>query len=575
MARLFRIPLLLTAWASLLNAATQWVKVSTPNFELYTSAGEKAGRDTATHFEQVRAFFAQASPVKPPSEFPLRIIVFANPEQFAPYSPLPGAGAYFVSGPGRDYIVMRDATTESYSFAVHEYMHFVTSHSGLKLPVWLNEGWADVYSSMRRVRDGMAVGDLVPMRMKALETAKASWLDLPTLLAVDQHSPIDHEGDRTGLFYAESWALTHMLFLSPGYKDNFGKFLMAVHRGTNPAEAFETSFGKTTQQVDADLRSYFDRKKIQGTVFQPSPGKTSLGKTEPAPVSAQLEDFNSRLLLADLRAATGRGDLARSEYETLETQQPDNQDLQQSMGYFFWGLRDNKQSLEHLEKAFAAGADNAQMCYTLGLLQLAAGRPLEQIAASHERAVKSRPGYAEALIQLGLIRTMTRQFPKVIDALMAVPNVTPDKAGPLFESLAYAWLETGDIDNARLHLNTARKYANKPEIVKGLDTLSSLIEARAKSQYAPRPGEKLIRAEGMVQGIDCSQPARKMVLTTTSGQTIAIELPTPAAVEFMHQGTEALQIKCGPVKPFRAVVEYGQASALRQGTVGVLRTLQY
>ena len=229
--------------------APQWTRVTTPNFELYTTAGEKAGRDAAVHFEQVRAFFAQASPVKPPGDFPLRIIAFATPDQYRSYTPNPRASAFFATGPGRDYIVMRDASPESYSIAVHEYVHFVIRHSGLRVPLWLSEGWADVYSSMRRVRDGMAVGDLVPVRMRALDSAKGAWFDYPTLTTVRPNSPIYNEGDRTGLFYAQSWALAHMLFLSPEYRDNFRKFLMAMHNGELASDAAQTAFGKSGQEV--------------------------------------------------------------------------------------------------------------------------------------------------------------------------------------------------------------------------------------------------------------------------------------------------------------------------------------
>ena len=47
-----------------LAAADQWVKLTTPHFELYTTAGEKKGREAILYFEQVRNFFLQASPSK-------------------------------------------------------------------------------------------------------------------------------------------------------------------------------------------------------------------------------------------------------------------------------------------------------------------------------------------------------------------------------------------------------------------------------------------------------------------------------------------------------------------------------
>jgi hypothetical protein len=39
------------------------------------------------------------------------------------------------------------------------------------------------------------------------------WLDWNTLFAVDRESPYYNELDKMSIFYAQSWALTHMLML--------------------------------------------------------------------------------------------------------------------------------------------------------------------------------------------------------------------------------------------------------------------------------------------------------------------------------------------------------------------------
>ena len=83
--------------------------------------------------------------------------------------------------------------------------------------------------------------------MKASKTDK--WLSFDELTSTDQNSPNYHEGSRVGIFYAESWALAHMLYLSPEYKDNFGKFVMALHRGSSAAEAVRIAFNRTPEEV--------------------------------------------------------------------------------------------------------------------------------------------------------------------------------------------------------------------------------------------------------------------------------------------------------------------------------------
>ena len=44
--------------------------------------------------------------------------------------------------------------------AVHEYTHLLIRHMELKLPVWLNEGIAEVYSTLRPLAGKVAVGNV-------------------------------------------------------------------------------------------------------------------------------------------------------------------------------------------------------------------------------------------------------------------------------------------------------------------------------------------------------------------------------------------------------------------------------
>ena len=234
-------------------AADQWTRITTPNFELYTTAGEKKGKETVRRFEQVREFFLKASPVRASWDFPVRIVEFETAEQYQPFLPINTvAAAYFLATPARDYIVLGNQAAVNDAIAIHEYMHLIIRHSGLKIPIWLNEGWADVYSTLRPMGKETAVGDLLDDRMNSLKADK--WLTFDELTSTDQTSPNYHEASRVGIFYAESWALAHMLYLSPDYEANFGKFVIALHRGSSAAQAVQTAFGRTPDDVYKDLQ---------------------------------------------------------------------------------------------------------------------------------------------------------------------------------------------------------------------------------------------------------------------------------------------------------------------------------
>jgi hypothetical protein len=147
-----------------------------------------------------------------------------------------------------------------------------------------------------------------PLHLSNSQKLSRLWGPLHT--TIDPESPTYKGNGPVATFYAESWALAHMLFLAPDYTDNFSKFISALQRGRNFAESCEAAFAKTPAQVYADLRQYFDRKIMYGKVFQ-----APLGKKAALPEIAKVEPFDARLMLADLDLALGRHMQARNEFD--------------------------------------------------------------------------------------------------------------------------------------------------------------------------------------------------------------------------------------------------------------------
>src|SRR5690349_8534110 len=134
------------------TAAEQWLKLKSSHFELYTTAGEKKGREAILYFEQVRDFFSKANPQSKSTagwSAPARIIAFRSEKEYKPFWPNETAAAFYVAGYDRDYIVMQSAAPESYPVAVHEFTHLLVKHTGFEVPVWFNEGLAELYSTLK------------------------------------------------------------------------------------------------------------------------------------------------------------------------------------------------------------------------------------------------------------------------------------------------------------------------------------------------------------------------------------------------------------------------------------------
>ena len=548
----------------------RWERIGTPDLELYTAAGNAAAREALNHLQQVREFFLKASPLPLLDQFPVRIILFKTEEQFAPYKTSEGQRAFFINSPKRDYIVMADSPGE-YRFAIHEYMHLIVRHSGLRLPTWLNEGWADVYSTLKPVADGVAVGDLVDTRMKTLETGQ--WLDIDTLTTTDTQSDLYRGKGPTGMFYAESWALAHMLFLAPDYTDNFPKFLMAIHRGKNFGESCQAAYGKTPAEVYGDLRKYFDRKKMYGKVFAAQLGKKSV-LPDVLKEASKVDPFDLRLVLADLLAATGHRLEAKETYAELSQAGPGRYEVAESLGYLAFIEKDLSAARREFERAFASGDADPRMCLQLAVLQEGNGQPMATIMASLERALQSKPDYEDAILQMGLVRIAAGEYQSGVVTLMKVGQIRPEQASPVYSALAYGYLRLGDLARARKDAETARQYAGGADQVKRLEAMLALIDARAASPLVPKPGEKSERVEGALQRIDCTPGGNRMLLTI-GNKMMAFDLPDAKAIEFVQKGKTALTMGCGPQKPVWITVEFAASSVVDKASDGVVRRLEY
>ena len=328
-------------------AADAWLRMTSADFELFTAAGEKKGRATLEQFEQMRAFFLKASPLRKTSESPVRIIHFGSTKQFEPYTMRSSSPAFYLGTPARDYIIIGDPGV-SPSVAAHEYMHLIIKRSGLRIPIWLNEGWADVYSTLRPMGRETAIGDLLAGRINDLNGKE--WMDFETLTSVTERSAEYTEGGRTGIFYAESWALAHMLYLAPDYQEHFGQFVMAMHQGKSAGQAIQAAWGQAPEKVMADLRAYFGRRELFGRAFD-----LQLTKEQTEAVVVPSTEFDSRLALAELLAVTNRRTEARREFDALEKEQPGRADVARALGYLAAQAGDRGSVVKHFSLAFQGG----------------------------------------------------------------------------------------------------------------------------------------------------------------------------------------------------------------------------
>src|SRR5512146_250831 len=190
-------------------AEPRWIRMVSPHFEIYSSAGAASARETLRDFEQVRSFFIQVAGHAPANPVPIRIVAFHTAKEYDTVRINEFAQAFYQSTAEKDFIVIGPAAAGTTATAIHEYVHLVVRHSNLRLPPWLNEGVAELYSTIKPTGDKILVGSLIPGRQAAL--AREEWVPLATIVDADQKSPYYNEKNKAGSLYNEGWALTHML----------------------------------------------------------------------------------------------------------------------------------------------------------------------------------------------------------------------------------------------------------------------------------------------------------------------------------------------------------------------------
>jgi len=554
----------------------RWLKIESPNFELFTTAGERNGREVARHFEQVRAFFLEAMGLGLKSGPAVRIVVFRSDKEFAPYAPNDFAAAFYLGAEDRDYIVMKSASGEQFPVAVHEYIHLLVKHSGMAAPVWFNEGLAELYSNLKPLAGKIEVGDIIMPHFVLLRESK--WIDLPTLVAVQHDSALYNEKSHAGLFYAECWALVHMLYLDADYRPKLQVLLDGIKAGVSMTDTFQKAYGKPMEQVQRDLASY-----MRGTRFNASLFNAKLAKAADAPEVSDSSQLEAGLVLAEILANTrAKAAEARELYNRLARDNPKDWQIQQGLARL--SLREGKrpEALTHYARAAELGSTNAKIYLDYGRLLRVEDKRAEAVAVL-KRATELDPNDREARLELGYAYVVDDKHTEALAQLQLVKRVTPEQAFGYFHAMAYAYYRLDRKAEAKAAAAACRKYAKTPEEIERLDQLTEALNyvphvpVRQGDESDPLPPrlrrrEALAVAEGTLKQIDCMD-GKIRVRIGVGSEAMSFAILDPASVAIKDHAT--MDFTCGPQSPRRISIEYEPKEGALPGTVGVVRAIEF
>jgi tetratricopeptide (TPR) repeat protein len=428
-------------------AHADWLRVRTPALELWTDAGEKNAARLLDRLTKVRQAVGPGAPVTQP----LRVFLFSSEREFRSFATGAATEGLFHGGPERDYILLH-AGAGLTRVPAHEYVHLILNHSPARFPRWLDEGLAEFYSTVDVGRRTL-VGSVIEEHLRTLRSAKL--LRAAELESAGISGQYFDERSFAGVFYAESWALVHMLNLSPPWRNNMQTFVEQLISGKEPDQAFQSAFGKTLDDAISELAGYTSRMR-----------PVALGSSEAidtsGPVYERMEEPAPTLARADLALHTGQLPLARTLFERAARDNPNAAEAEAGLGTLAMAEKHPEEARAHLEKALSLHAPGGELYFELAMLERESGAGADPVDQLLEKAIAVNPNYGEAHLLLGIRFTDAGDLPRAIPHLEQAVRFLP-RQSYAWHALAYAQLKAGLKEESRKSARTALETAETPE----------------------------------------------------------------------------------------------------------------
>lgn len=517
---------LLSCAGALAGADPKWIHIRNENFQIYSSAKEGETRTAFNHFERVRNFFVQMTGAPPANPVPVFVIVFGSEKEYEPFRLNEFATAYYSGQADRDYIVIGKAGEQSAQIVTHEYAHLVIKHMGFALPPWLNEGLAELFSTVKPLGKDTEFGDIIPGRLR--ELAQSKWIPLTTLLTVDRNSPYYNETKRAGAFYAESWALVHMLETTDEYRGKFWNMVAAVQAGTPSAAALEQTYGMPLAKLEQELNGY-----VRGNSFRKLVTKIKLEDIDKLP--AQSADiFAVRTLHADLMAGRGKNADARSRYEELRKENSQRPEPWSGLGYIAWREGNQEEAVTNFAQAYELGARGQKFLLDFGRLAQRS-RPTDAAAAFTE-LLKLDPKNSDARLELAALQLNQRQYAQALTTVQGITSVkTAEQRDRTLYIRAAAALQAGDRAEARKIAQELKRATSAAEYVSRVDDMLRYLDqserAATLAVQAPTivPSSPVTESESPVEATPVTRRDMEMILQDARGSLVEINCSNPAS----------------------------------------------
>jgi FimV-like protein len=483
------------AVSPLSGATRPWSLVRGQNVIVVGQQSAKALREVAVEIEQFKAAIGESiRGAGAPLTLPTVVYTFDDRKAMEPFVPLyrgkPAAlGGYCRCGaPEGSFIAVSLSTyADSSAIVFHEYTHLLVRQVTENLPVWLNEGLAEFYSTFH-LRNGAReaeVGVPIPEHVALL---RRRYVPIAELIAVDQSSALYNESDRRSIFYAEAWALTHYLLMErPGGLAAVNNYVRTVAKGANAIQAFADAFGATPAAMDEALQQYVRRPAFRSAIHTLAE-RIAVDEPEQAHV---IPDAEAEAMLGTIQLHVGRMDEATPRIEAAAAAGPGLAQTQLALGLLRLEQSRPAQALAPLELAARLAPDDFVAQYTFALTTLqqegehtpTSDAQRERAHAALTRAIAINPRSADALAwQAYADLLLNTRIPEARAAMIKAIELAPER--PEYRlRLAEVYVRQGDHAQASAILASLAEHADA-SVSQAARTLLAQVRAADRRREA-------------------------------------------------------------------------------------------
>ncbi len=528
-------------------ASEKWLSVSSPHFIVITNSYEKQARHILDQFERFRWVFQTLFPgpnVDPPE--PIVIIAAADNKTFQALEPavylargqLKLAGL-FLRTPDKNYILLNlDLESEEHPYATiyHEYTHLQFRNDQAWIPIWLNEGLAMFLQNTEIHSKDVELG--LPSADDILYLRQNSIIPLDVLFRVDYKSPYYHEEEKGSVFYAESWALTHFLFVTDHLNNTnrLQTYLQLCRNHEDPVVAGQKAFGDL-KVLQAQLSSYIGRSQYGnfGLNSSAAPIDESTYKVQ------TLTQIQADATRAGILVGVGRMSEAKTLAESVLATDPKNTQAREALGFLALRENDHATAAKWLGEAVNLGSDNylAYFYFAQLSLQHFGETDPDAIEKSLRSAIRLNPQFAPSYDMLAHV--LSQQHKDLDEAhrlnVQAI-QLDPSQLGYRINA-AGILMEQGKYDDAASVLRQALKVFRSPsqqQMIQGrLAQIQQIIDAHKGQEAAgvitlqgagsePQPSEPVVVIRD--EGDDSQPPSSGSQVTVARGGAAAGTQPS-------------------------------------------------